>query len=78
MGGQDEMGASLDKPGSGTYWAKPGTEEPRGKERALGVPWSWGVMEKVCRWQAPPLPTPALGTSGEQPYWEFHVVPGSA
>lgn len=48
MGGQDEMGASRDKPGSGTHWAKPETEEPR-QERVLGVPWSRGVMEKVCR-----------------------------
>lgn len=35
-------------------------------------------MEKVCRRQAPLLPTPALGISGEQPYRQLHVVPGSA
>lgn len=38
MGGQDEMGASRDKPGSGTHWAKPGTEELRGWRELWGCP----------------------------------------
>lgn len=38
-GRQAEVGASRDKPGSGTPWAKPGTGGPRGRRGP------WGALE---------------------------------